>query len=98
MSELRDRAKEKIAKKIFIQKGKEETWDDLVPEIKAFWLQDADELLTLLEPELAIVDRNTKPPTLRDESHSDEYVDGHIRARKDMVKKGWVKEIMNVAN
>ncbi len=42
---------------------------------------------------IAVVNRNAKPPTLGDESHTDDYVDGHIRARKDMVEQGWLLEV-----
>ncbi len=49
------------------------------------------EILSLTE--IAIVDRDAKPPTLGDELHTDGYTDGHIRARKAMVEQGWVKEV-----
>ena len=60
MSELRDRAREKIAKLVYSkwceEYGWKDRWEDVRDKTKEQYLEDADEILAI--PELAIVDRD----------------------------------------
>lgn len=86
MSEIRDKVKERIASLI-----RENVWLHVEQMTDPQIITDS--ILSLSE--IAVVDRKAKPPTLAGApSFSEDYADGYNRVGRNMLKEGWVKEVM----
>ncbi len=48
--------RDKVARAIYIQKSSEESWNNIIPEIKKFWLDYADEIIKSELDKLTVLD------------------------------------------